>query len=300
MKDVDLRVLVVGIGKGGCNIVDYMLQTKVDIVEYVQIDTDIKNLKYGNASKKILLEDDISQKTQEDIKELLSNKITFLFIIATLGGNISSKIVPLVANFAKEANIMTFGVVSTPFNEEKKDIDLISKSINEIDSLVSCLTIINNDSIVDISGYSINNLPFDLIDEQVRNVIFSFISIIVEPSVIVLNVEDIKEFINCSKKVYMSYGIGKGPNRAIEAIVNAKNAILNNGLVKAFSKAILTDITTKINSITIKESVKLEEYLRINGNRIHIKRCVLNNTIEPRILKLKDEEMIVLVIVCAE
>lgn len=233
------RIKVVGIGGGGTNAIDRMIQMGIRGVEFVSINTDAQALHNNNADKKIHIGKTITrglgsgmnpdlgrqaaEESQEEIEEVIGNA-DMIFITGGLGGGTGTGAMPVVAEFAKNRGILTIAVVTRPFSfEGSKRKEVADIGYENIKGKVDAIIAIHNDRILQIIDKRTPMLEaFAKVDEILRQGISGISDLITMNGVVNADFADVKSIMHDAGTALMGIGRASGENRAEEA---AKQAI---------------------------------------------------------------------------
>ena len=232
-------IKVVGVGGGGNNAVDRMIEDNMAGVEFVAVNTDVQDLSKSKAETKIQIGEkltkglgaggnpDIGEKSVEETKEEVSkvlNGADMVFITAGMGGGTGTGAAPKIAEISKALGILTVGVVTKPFEfEGKKRMNNAERGILELRKIVDTLVIIPNQrllSIIDKKATLIES--FRKADEILRQGVQGISDLISKPGVINLDFADVKTIMKDKGVAHMGIGHGEGEDKAENA---AKAAI---------------------------------------------------------------------------
>lgn len=232
------NIKVVGVGGGGNNAVNRMVAANVNSAEFVAINTDKQALLMSKATHRIQIgekltrglgagaDPDIGQKAAEESKAVIQDMLKgcdLLFITAGMGGGTGTGAAPVVAQIARELDILTIAVVTKPFDfEGKKRMDNAERGIANLKKYVDTLVIIPNDKLLKIvpKGTPIVE-AFRCADDVLRQGIQGISDLIVTPSLINLDFADVKTIMKDKGIAHMGIGKGKGENKTIEAVRQA-------------------------------------------------------------------------------
>ncbi len=232
------NIKVVGIGGGGNNAVNRMVAANVTSAEFVAINTDKQALLMSKATHRIQIgekltrglgagaDPEIGQKAAEESKAVITEMLKgcdLVFITAGMGGGTGTGAAPVVAQIAKELDILTIAVVTKPFNfEGKKRMENAEKGIANLKKFVDTLVIIPNDKLLKIvpKGTPIVE-AFRCADDVLRQGIQGISDLIVTPSLINLDFADVKTIMKDKGLAHMGIGRGKGENKTIDAVRQA-------------------------------------------------------------------------------
>lgn len=232
------NIKVVGIGGGGNNAVNRMVAANITSAEFVAINTDKQALLMSKATHRIQIgekltrglgagaDPEIGQKAAEESKAVITEMLKgcdLVFITAGMGGGTGTGAAPVVAQVAKELDILTIAVVTKPFNfEGRRRMDNAEKGIANLKKFVDTLVIIPNDKLLKIvpKGTPIVE-AFRCADDVLRQGIQGISDLIVTPSLINLDFADVKTIMKDKGLAHMGIGHGKGDNKTIDAVRQA-------------------------------------------------------------------------------
>ena len=233
------KIKVVGVGGGGNNAVNRMIENGVGSVEFIVVNTDAQALKGAAAAQKIQIGEKLTkglgagakpeigkeaaEETREEIAEALSGA-DMVFITAGMGGGTGTGAAPVVASIAHDMGILTVAVVTKPFTfEGKVRAKNAEAGIEELRKSVDTIIVIPNDKLLQISQKNTGiKEAFSLGDEVLRHGVMGIIELIITPALINLDFADVKTTMVNAGNAHMGTGRAKGENRAEEA---AKMAI---------------------------------------------------------------------------
>jgi cell division protein FtsZ len=242
MSETFARIKVVGVGGGGSNAVNRMIEQGNAGVEFVAINTDAQALLLSNAPRRVRIGDkltrglgaggnpEIGQKaaeeSQEDLYEVLRGT-DMVFIAAGLGGGTGTGAAPTVAQIAKECGALTIGVVTKPFTfEGSKRTHSAEGGINRLKEQVDTLIVIPNDRLLQIVDKRASlQESFRLADEVLRQGIQGISELITVPGLINLDFADVRTIMAEGGAALMAVGKAAGEDRARVA---AEQAIQSN------------------------------------------------------------------------
>lgn len=238
--DTIVHIKVVGVGGGGGNAVDRMVEY-VSGVEFISINTDQQALIRSKATQKIQIGEkithgkgagskpEVGEKAAEEsrgqISELLQGT-DMVFITAGMGGGTGTGAAPIVAEIAKEMGILTVGIVTTPFLfEGKRRMEQAEQGIQRLKSNVDSLIVIPNERLKHISEEKITlQNAFFAADDVLRQGVQSITDLIVIPGLVNLDFADVTSVMKDAGYALMGVGIASGKEKAKIA---AQNAILS-------------------------------------------------------------------------
>lgn len=261
--DVDVeqlaKIKVIGVGGGGNNAVNRMIEHGVRGVEFIAINTDRQALHSSRAEFKIQIGEkmtkglgaganpDIGAKAAEenksDIAEVLKGS-DMIFITAGMGGGTGTGAAPVVAEIAKELGILTVGVVTKPFTfEGRKRLTQAEQGIENLKAKVDTLVTIPNDRLLQIAEKKTTMAnAFVMADEVLKQGIQGISDLISIPNLINLDFADVQTIMFDKGIAHMGIGAASGENRATDA---AKQAIMSPLLETSIegAKSVLLNIT---------------------------------------------------------
>ncbi|MBQ3213834.1 MAG: cell division protein FtsZ [Clostridia bacterium] len=232
------NIKVIGIGGGGNNAVNRMVAANITSAEFVAINTDKQALLMSKATHRIQIgekltrglgagaDPEIGQKAAEESKAVITEMLKgcdLAFITAGMGGGTGTGAAPVVAQIAKELDILTIAVVTKPFNfEGRKRMENAEKGIANLKKFVDTLVVIPNDKLLKIvpKGTPIVE-AFRCADDVLRQGIQGISDLIVTPSLINLDFADVKAIMKDKGLAHMGIGRGKGENKTIDAVRQA-------------------------------------------------------------------------------
>ena len=234
---------VIGIGGGGSNAINRMMDDNLSGCEFVAINTDAQALMMSNADKKILIGETglgagsdpeigriAAEKSIDVIKEVVKDS-DMVFITCGEGGGTGSGAAPIIASVAKESGCLTVAVVTKPFTfEGSKRMIQAEEGIKNLKGKVDTLIVIPNDKLLEISNENTTLLnAFKLADNVLEAGVRGVTDLITLPGLINLDFADIKSIIKDAGSALLGDGIASGDNRAIKAAQKA----IKNPLIEA-------------------------------------------------------------------
>jgi len=238
-------ISVVGIGGGGSNAVNRMMEDNISGCEFIAVNTDAQALMMSNADKKILIGESglgagsnpeigriAAEKSLDVIKEVVKNS-DMVFITCGEGGGTGTGAAPVIASVAKESGCLTVAVVTKPFTfEGRKRMMQAEEGIRNLKGKVDTLIIIANDKLLDISDENTTLLTaFRHADNVLKAGVRGVTDLITLPGLINLDFADIKSIIKDAGTAILGDGLASGENRAIKAAQLAiKNPLIDNSI----------------------------------------------------------------------
>jgi cell division protein FtsZ len=273
VEKAKIKIKVVGCGGAGNNTVSRLMQMGIKNVETIAINTDALDLLYTDANKKILIGKEttrglgagadisVGKKAAEEQRDEIKNAIKgtdLLFLTAGLGGGSGSGSLPLVAQLAKEMNILTIAVVTLPFlMEGRHRAENARIALEELEQYVDTLIVIQNEKLLEIAPNLTLAEAFKFADEILANAVKGIVDVVMNPGLVNVDFADLKAIIKEGKFGVIGMGESDTEKRAIEAAEKAISHPLLN-IEISNGKAALIDIMSD-PSITVKESQKVIE-----------------------------------------
>ena len=269
-------IKVIGVGGGGGNAVNHMYREGIHDVTYVVSNTDKKALEDSPVPNHLQLGKDglgagnVPEKARaaamesiEDIKQMLNDGTRMVFITAGMGGGTGTGAAPIIAQCAKDAGILTVGIVTIPFKfEGYKKINQALDGVEEIAKHVDALLVINNERLREIYPELTVINAFAKADDTLSIAAKSIAEIITMHGIINLDFQDVTTVLKDGGVAIMSTGYGEGENRVTKAIQEALNSpLLNNNDIFNSRKVLLN-----INFCNENEtgSLMMEEMNEVN------------------------------------
>ena len=229
-----VNIKVIGVGGGGGNAVNRMVESGVQGVEFVSINTDMQALNFSQAGTKIQIGEkltkgqgaganpEIGRKAAEESKEQIAAALAnthMVFITAGMGGGTGTGAAPVVAQIAREMGILTVGVVTRPFAfEGKKRLEQALGGIDELNKNVDSLVIIPNERLKYVSEQKITvKNAFEIADGVLRQAVANISELITVPGFINLDFADVTSVMKDAGYAHIGTGRAAGKDKAAEA-----------------------------------------------------------------------------------
>ncbi len=233
-----VKIKVLGVGGGGNNAVNRMIDANVASAEFVAINTDKQALLISKANKRLQIGErltggkgaggipEVGRKSAEESKTSITEVLKgadLVFITAGMGGGTGTGAAPVIAQIAKELGILTVGIVTKPFAfENRKRMENAEKGIAELKKYVDTIVIIPNERLATILPEKITLVDaFRYADDVLRQGIQGISDLIVFPGMINLDFADIETVMKNRGLAHMGIGRGKGENKTLEAVRQA-------------------------------------------------------------------------------
>jgi cell division protein FtsZ len=228
------RIVVVGVGGGGSNAVNRMIQAGVHSVEFVAVNTDTQALSRSDARHRIRIGEkltrglgaggspQIGQRAAEESQELIYDLLRgadMVFVAAGMGGGTGTGASPVVASIARELGALTVGVVTKPFTfEGRKRMDAAEEGIANLRQRVNTLITIPNDKMLTVIDKRTSlEQAFGVVDDVLRQGIQGISELITEAGLINVDFADVKAIMQEPGNALMAIGRGSGDQRAVDA-----------------------------------------------------------------------------------
>ncbi len=282
-------IKVVGVGGGGGNAVTHMFNEGIHDVTYVLCNTDSKALTDSPVPTKLQMGEglgagnrpDVGRKAALDslpqIRELFTDGTRMAFITAGMGGGTGTGAAPIVAQCARELDILTVGIVTIPFRfEGHKKIDQALDGVEEMSKHVDALLVINNERLREIYPELTVLNGFAKADDTLSIAAKSIAEIITMRGIMNLDFQDVKTVLKDGGVAIMSTGYGEGENRVTKAFQEALHSPLLNNNDIFNSKKVLFYITFSRSSeneqLTMEEMNEVDEFMsKFNQETVEVK-----------------------------
>lgn len=288
VPDVSM-IKVIGIGGGGCNAVTYMYNQKVKGCNFIVCNTDAQALRKSNVPIKIQLGEGLGAGTNptegrnaalesQDViaEKLLTPETKMVFITAGMGGGTGTGAAPIIAQCAKDAGILTVGIVTIPFKfEGNKKINQALDGVEEISKHVDALLVINNERLREIYPELTVLTAFAKADDTLSIAAKSIAEIITMHGIMNLDFQDVTTVLKDGGVAIMSTGYGEGENRVTKAINEALNSPLLNNNDIFNSKKVLLNINfcsdKEDESLMMEEMNEVHDFMRKFREDVEVK-----------------------------
>ena len=275
--EVPNYIKVIGVGGGGGNAVNHMMEEGIKGVDFILCNTDYQALMKSNVKTKVHLGKrdlgagndprigrEAAEMSRGEIESILDEDTKMLFVTAGMGGGTGTGAAPVIAKIAKDRGILTVGIVTMPMEREGRRRKLQALSgIDELKACVDTLILISTDKLRDEYGNMRLSEAFKKADDVLTTAAKGIAEIITVPGYVNVDFEDVTTVMKDSGKAIMGTGIAEGENRAQRAIEDAiKSPLLNDSNIEG-AKNILLYITSGSNEVTLDE---VDDILEIAQN----------------------------------
>lgn len=254
------RIKVVGVGGGGTNAVDSMVEGGMRAVEFYVVNTDAQALARSKVQTKIQIGRDLTQgrgagadpaigaQAALDAKEDILNALKgadMVFITAGLGGGTGTGAAPIVAEIAKSLGILTVAVVTRPFRfEGPQRMKKANEGLDRLREFVDTCIIVSNDRLLEVVGAKATLKEAFMVANNVLLMgVQSISDLISVPGLINVDFSDVRAIMNETGGAVMGVGTGKGENRATEAVKKACSSPLLDKIVIDGARGVLICVT---------------------------------------------------------
>lgn len=272
-------IKVIGVGGGGSNAINHMFKQGIKGVDFIVCNTDSQALDNSAVPNKIQLgvnlteglgagaNPDIGQQSAiesiADIEKMLDSNTKMVFITAGMGGGTGTGAAPVIAQLAKERDILTVGIVTLPFLFEGKvrqEQALIG--INKLRKQVDSLIVINNNKLREVYGNLGFKAGFSKADEVLATASRGIAEVITHHYTQNIDLKDAKTVLSNSGTAIMGSAVATGENRAKEGIMAALDSPLLNDNKITGAKNVLLLIVSGSNEITIDEIGEINDFIQ--------------------------------------
>ncbi len=272
-------IKAIGVGGGGSNAINHMYRQGIKGVDFVICNTDAQALNNSGVPNKIQLGVNLTEglgaganpevgekaalESAEDIMAMLNVNTKMVFITAGMGGGTGTGAAPIIAQMAREMNILTVGIVTTPFSfEGKLRNDQAQAGIEKLRNNVDSLIIINNNKLREVYGNLGFKAGFSKADEVLSTASKGIAEVITHHYTQNIDLKDAKTVLSNSGTAIMGAASSSGTNRANDAITKALDSPLLNDNRITGAKNVLLLIVSGNEEITIDEIGEINDYIQ--------------------------------------
>lgn len=266
LPDNVAKIAVIGVGGGGCNMVNHMISEGVHMIDLIVSNTDLKALRSSTAPVKIQLGAELTKglgagmkpdvgrdsalESYQQIKDALEGS-DIVFIAAGLGGGTGTGAAAIVAKAAKEIKALTVSVVTKPFKfEGQRRTALANIGLEELKKFSDSIIVIKNDRLREISDIDVTLKDgFSMVDNILYQAVNGMSEVILKPGSSDINVDfaDVRTIMQHRGMALMGIGKGKGENAARDALENAIKSPLLDEVSLESAKGIMVHWTFNKN-----------------------------------------------------
>ena len=273
-------IKVIGVGGGGSNAVNHMYNLGIKDVEFVVCNTDSQALKTSPVPNRLQIGvnltsglgaganpgvgRDAALESKEDIREMLNQDTRMVFVTAGMGGGTGTGAAPVLAQVAKEMNILTVGIVTMPFSfEGRKKMKQAEEGLAELKASCDTVLVILNDKLREIYGNLTISSAFARADNILTTAAKGIAEIITVPGYVNVDFEDVKTVMVNSGAAVMGAATTEGENRALRAAEEAlASPLLNNQDILGADKILLSIISGEQAELSMDELAEITDYIQ--------------------------------------
>lgn len=272
-------IKVIGVGGGGSNAINHMFKQGIKGVDFVVCNTDSQALQNSPVPNKIQLGVDLTEglgaganpevgqqsalESIEDIEKMLDTNTKMIFITAGMGGGTGTGAAPVIAQLAKERDILTVGIVTIPFQfEGKVRSEQALSGVERLRKQVDSLIVINNNKLREVYGNLGFKAGFSKADEVLATASRGIAEVITHHYTQNIDLKDAKTVLSNSGTAIMGSAVASGDNRAKDAIVDALDSPLLNDNKISGAKNVLLLIVSGTSEITIDEIGEINDHIQ--------------------------------------
>ena len=281
-------IKVIGVGGGGSNAINHMFKQGIKGVDFVICNTDAQALQNSAVPNKIQLgvglteglgagaNPEVGQQSAiesiAEIEKMLDNNTKMVFITAGMGGGTGTGAAPVIAQLAKERDILTVGIVTIPFQfEGKVRSEQAMAGVERLRKQVDSLIVINNNKLREVYGNLGFKAGFSKADEVLSTASRGIAEVITHHYTQNIDLKDAKTVLSNSGTAIMGSATAEGDNRAKEAIIAALDSPLLNDNKIYGAKNVLLLIVSGSSEITIDEIGEINDHIQTEaGNNANI------------------------------
>lgn len=253
------QIKVIGIGGGGSNAVNRMIEAQLRGVDFIAVNTDVQALYLAKANVKVQIGEKLTkglgaganpeigrqaaEESREEIQQILKGA-DMVFVTAGMGGGTGTGAAPIIAEVAKELGALTVGVVTKPFSfEGKKRLTQADEGIDILKDKVDTLIIIPNDRLLQVVEKRTPIVEaFRIADDVLRQGVQGISDLIAVPGLINLDFADVKTIMLETGSALMGIGVGNGDSRTMDAAKTAISSPLLETSIEG-ARGVLLNIT---------------------------------------------------------
>ena len=271
------KIKVIGLGGGGGNAVNRMIDARIAGVDFIAVNTDLQALNNNKAGTKLQIGNQLTKglgsggrpdigkdAAMEDTEKLIEflEGADMVFLTAGLGGGTGTGATPVIANLASEMDVLAIAIVTLPFDFEGKiRMKQAQEGLDELKSSVDTVISIPNERLLETVNLdtSIQN-AFKMADDILRQAVQGISDLITRPGLINLDFADVKSIMKGMGMAFMGTGLASGENRALDAAQKAISSPLLVDTSIAGAHGVLINITGS-NDIRLHEVSKASELI---------------------------------------
>lgn len=279
LKEKSSIIKVIGVGGGGGNAVNHMYRQGITGVDFIICNTDAQALELSPIPNKVQLGASLTEgmgagsipevgknsaiENIDDIKQMLGNNTKMLFITAGMGGGTGTGASPIIAKAAKELDILTVGIITTPFSFEGKRRKMQAEDgLEEFKKYVDSYLVISNDRLREIFGNLTLGSAFAQADNILTTAAKGIAEIITIPGYINVDFKDVRTVMKESGVAIMGSYAAEGENRALRAVEGAlASPLLKDNEIEG-ARYILLNISSGAKEVTMDEVSIITDFIQ--------------------------------------
>jgi len=279
LKDKSSIIKVIGVGGGGGNAVNHMYLSGITGVDFIICNTDAQALESSPIPNKVQLGASLTEgmgagsipevgknsaiENIDDIKAMLGSTTKMLFITAGMGGGTGTGASPIIAKAAKELDILTVAIITTPFSFEGKRRRLqADEGMEELKKYVDSYLVISNDRLREIFGNLTLGSAFGQADDILTTAAKGIAEIITVPGYINVDFKDVRTVMKDSGVAIMGSFAAEGDDRALQAVEGAlASPLLKDNEIEG-ARYILLNISSGLREVTMDEVSIITDYIQ--------------------------------------
>ncbi|MGI4728935.1 MAG: cell division protein FtsZ [Janthinobacterium lividum] len=279
LKEKSSIIKVIGVGGGGGNAVNHMYKQGITGVDFIICNTDAQALELSPIPNKVQLGASLTEgmgagsipevgknsaiENIDDIKQMLGTNTKMLFITAGMGGGTGTGASPIIAQAARELDILTVGIITTPFSFEGKRRKMqAEEGMEELRKYVDSFLVISNDRLREIFGNLTLGAAFAQADDILTTAAKGIAEIITLPGYINVDFKDVRTVMKDSGVSIMGSYASAGENRAYEAVRGAlASPLLKDNEIEG-ARYILLNISSGSKEVTMDEVSVITDYIQ--------------------------------------
>lgn len=279
LKEKSSIIKVIGVGGGGGNAVNHMYRQGITGVDFIICNTDAQALELSPIPNKVQLGASLTEgmgagsipevgknsaiENIDDIKQMLGSNTKMLFITAGMGGGTGTGASPIIAKAARELDILTVGIITTPFSFEGKRRKMqAEEGMEELKKYVDSYLVISNDRLRQIFGNLTMSSAFAQADNILTTAAKGIAEIITLPGYINVDFKDVRTVMKDSGVSIMGSSSADGENRALKAVEGAlASPLLKDNEIEG-ARYILLNISSGDSEVTMDEVSVITDYIQ--------------------------------------
>ncbi|WP_293759698.1 cell division protein FtsZ [uncultured Aquitalea sp.] len=271
-------IKVIGVGGGGCNAIDNMINGHVHGVEFICANTDAQSLQRNRSAQRLQLGNNLTRglgaganpevgrnaalEDRERIADALRGA-NMVFVTAGMGGGTGTGAAPVVAEVAKELGILTVGVVTRPFEHEGKRMKVAQAGIDELKKHVDSLIVIPNEKLMEVLGDDVTmREAFRAADDVLKGAVAGIAEVITCPGLINVDFADVRTVMGEMGLAMMGSAYASGIDRARVAAEQAVASPLLDNITLEGARGVLVNISTAPGCLKMSEYREIMSIIR--------------------------------------